>query len=108
MEVKIKFFLYYAAFWVLFTVVFAVMFVLLTAAVIGMPLGIMMAFFGVAMLIFKADFVMTELAPELMLFGGLSGAFFAAFAGLTAVKLGFIVSRLFIKLRRHCNRLRNW
>lgn len=105
--VKIKVFLRYASFGILFTVVFAVMFVLLTAAVIGIPLGVMMAFFGFAMLIFKADFVMTELAPELMLFGGLSGAFFAAFVGLFAVKLGFIVSRLFIKVRRRCDRLRN-
>lgn len=107
MAVRIKVFLRYAAFWTLFAAVFALMFALLSAAVIGIPLGVMMAFFGMAMLIFKADFVMTELAPELMLFGGLGGAFFAAFTGLVAVKLGFAVARLFIRVKRHCDRLRS-
>ena len=84
---------------------FAVMFVLLTAAVMGIPSGVMLSVLGLAILMFKADFVITELAPELMLFGGLSGAFLAAFLGTSAVKLGYLVSKLFLKLRRRRERL---
>lgn len=106
--VKIKVMLYYTGFFLIFAVVFALMFALLTAAVIGIPFGVMLAVFGIAILAFNADFVMTELAPELMLFGGLSGAFLAAFLGFSAIKFGFAVSRLFLKVKRRCDRLRNW
>lgn len=108
MAVKIKVFLYYAGFWIIFTAAFAVMFTMLTAAVMGVPFGVMLSIFGVAVLVFHADFVISELSPQLMLFGGLAGAFFAAFLGLLAVKLGYAVSRLFIRIKRRCDRLREW
>lgn len=98
----------YAAFWIVFTVTVAIMLVMLTAAIIGIPLGVMMAVFGVAISMFKADFIITELAPQVMLFGGLSGGFFAAALGLAAVKLGFFISRIFVKVRRQCDKLRGW
>ena len=104
----LRVFLRYTAFWTAFAVAAAVMLVMLTAAVIGVPLGAMMAVFGVAVLMFKADFVITELAPQVMLFGGLSAGFFSASLGLIAVKLGFVISRGLIKVRRRCDKLRGW
>lgn len=103
-----KVILRYTAFWAAFAVTVAVMLVMLTVAVIGVPLGAMMAVFGVAVLMFKADFVITELAPQVMMFGGLSAGFFSASIGLIAVKLGFFISRCFIKVRRKCDKLREW
>ena len=105
--VKLKLFLLRAGFCAAFAVCFAVMFAMLIAAVMGIPSGVMLAVLGLAILMFKADFVITELAPELMLFGGLSGAFLAAFLGATAVKLGFLISRLFLKVKRRCEKLRD-
>lgn len=106
--INFKVFLQYLAFWIIFIPVFFVMFVMLTAAVFVIPLGIIMAVFGVAMVMFKAKFVITELPAQVMLFGGLSGAFFAAFLGLLAVKLGFMISRRFLIVKRRCDRLRDW
>lgn len=103
-----KVFLRYLAFWIGFAVTTAVMLVMLTTAIIGAPLGVMMAVFGVAISMFKADFIITELAPQVMLFGGLSGGFFAAALGLAAVKLGFFISRRFVKVRSRCDKLRGW
>lgn len=108
MAVKIKVFLYYTGFWIIFAAVFAAMFAMLVAAVMGVPFGVMLSIFGVAVLVFRADFVISELSPHLMLFGGLTGAFFAAFLGLLAVKLGYAVSRLFLRIKRRCDRLREW
>lgn len=105
---KLKVVALYTGFWLVFAVVFAVMFAMLAVCVVGIPFGLMMAVLGVAVLMFKADFVLTQLAPELMLFGGLAGAFFTAFLGTLAVKLGFIVSRFFLKIKRRCDALRNW
>lgn len=105
---RIKVWLLYCGFALLFAVVFCVMLVLLVAAVIGIPLGVIMSIFGVAMLLFKVNFIITRLAPEILLFGGAAGAFAAAFCGLAAVKAGFAVSRLFVSVRRHCDRLRGW
>lgn len=103
-----KVFLRYTAFWIAFAVTTAVMLAMLTAAIIGVPLGVMMAVFGVAISMFKADFVITELAPQVMLFGGLSAGFFSAAIGLIAVKLGFFISRIFVRVRRQCDKLRGW
>lgn len=103
-----KVFLRYTAFWIAFAVTTAAMLIMLTAAVIGVPSGVMMAVFGVAILMFKADFVITELAPQVMLFGGLSAGFFSASLGLIAVKLGFFISRGFVRVRRQCDKLRGW
>lgn len=104
---RLKIFIKYAIFFPVFVICFAVMFVFLLAAVMGITAGALLAVLGVAMVMFKADFVITELAPEVMLFGGLAGMFFTAFLGLLAVKLGYMVSRLFVKTRRQCERLRS-
>ncbi|MCH5209029.1 MAG: hypothetical protein J1F04_09095 [Oscillospiraceae bacterium] len=96
----------YTAFWTLFTVNFAVMFVLLLICALGIPSGIMLAVLGAAVLMFRADFVITALAPQVMIFGGLSAAFLSAFFGLLSVKMGFGISGLFIRIRRKCERLR--
>lgn len=82
------------------------MFAMLVLCAVGIPFGLMAAVLGVAVLVFRADFVLTQLAPEVMLFGGLAGAFFTAFLGALAVKLGFIISRLFLRIRRRCDALR--
>lgn len=108
LAVKIKVFLYYTGFWIVFAAVFAMMFAMLAAAVMGVPFGLMMSVMGVAVLIFRADFVISELSPQLMVFAGLAGAFFAAFLGLLAVKMGYAVSRLFLRIKRRCDRLREW
>lgn len=96
----------YIGFCLLFIVCFAVMFVFLVLSVVGITAGVMLAVLGVAMIMFKADFVITALAPEIMLFGGLTGAFFAAFLGLLAIKMGYWICRMFVKLTRKSERLR--
>lgn len=105
---KLKVFALYAGFWLVFAVTFAVMFAMLAACVVGIPFGLMMAVLGIAVTLFKADFVLTQFAPQFMLFGGLAAAFFTAFLGAAAVKLGFAVSRLFLRVKRRCDALRNW
>lgn len=104
--IRFKIFLRYTAFWVFFAVCFAVMFVFLVAAVTGITAGVMLAVLGTAIIMFKASFIISGLAPEIMLFGGLFGAFFTAFLGLTAIKMGFGVSRTFLKVKRRCDKLR--
>lgn len=104
--IRFKIFLRYTAFWIFFAVCFAVMFVFLVAAVMGITTGVMLAVLGTAIIMFKASFIITELAPELMLFGGLCGAFFTAFLGMAAIKIGFVVSRMFLKVKRRCDKLR--
>lgn len=104
---RIKVIALYAGFWLAFAVCFAAMFAMFAACAIGVPFGLMTAVLGIAVLVFRADFVLTQLAPELMLFGGLSGAFFTAFLGALAVKLGFIISRLFLRTKRRCDALRS-
>ncbi len=108
MLIGFKVFMQYFAFWLMFVPVFCLMFVMLLTAVFVVPFGVMMAVLGIAVIMFKAKFVITELAPPVMLFGGLSGACFAAFLGLFAVKLGFCVSRRFLIVKRRCDRLRGW
>ena len=104
--IQFKIFFKYTLFWILFAVCFAVMFVFLAAAVMGITAGVMLAVLGTAIIMFKASFIISELAPELMLFGGLCGAFFTAFLGTSAIKIGFLVSRLFIRVKRQCDKLR--
>ncbi len=103
---NLKVVLMYTGFWTLFFVCFAAMFAMLTAAVMGIPAGVMLAVLGTAILMFRADFIISDLAPEIMLFGGLSGAFFSAFLGALAVKIGFSASKLFVKTRRRAERLK--
>ena len=105
---KLKVAALYTGFWLIFAVCFAGMFAMLVLCFTGIPFGIMTAVLGVAVLIFKADFVLTRLAPELMLFGGLCCAFLTAFLGALAIKLGFVVSRYFVKIKRRCDSLRGW
>lgn len=104
----IKVYAVYFLFAVLFAVVFALMLGLLTAAVIGIPSGVMISFFGLVILLFKADFIICFLPAPVMIFGGLSAAFFAGFCGLAAVKMGFFVSHVFVKARNYCDKLRGW
>lgn len=104
---RLKIFIRYAFFGLIFAICFAVMFVFLLAAVMGITAGALLAVLGIAMIMFKADFIVTALAPEIMLFGGLTGMFFSAFLGLCAIKLGYMVSRLFVRTRRRCERLRS-
>lgn len=105
---RFKVFLYYTCYWLLFAIIFAVMFALLIIAAVGIPFGVMLLIFGTAALIFKEDLIITELAPPLMLFGGLSLMFLSAACGLIAVKLGYFVSRRFLRVKRRCDKLREW
>ena len=105
--IQFKIFFKYTLFWILFALCFAVMFVFLVAAVMGITSGVMLAVLGTAIIMFKASFIISELAPELMLFGGLCGAFFTAFLGAAAIKIGFLISRLFIRVKRQCDKLRD-
>lgn len=92
----------------LFVAVFAVMLALSCTAAFGIPAGLMFCFFGLAVKLFDAQLIVTALSPELMLFGGLAAAFGAAFCGLLAVKAGFGVSRLFLRVKRRCDLLCGW
>lgn len=98
----------YSAYAVVFAVVFAVMLAVLSAAVLCFPAGVLFAVLGGAMLVFDVSFVITELSPLLMLFGGLFATFASAFVALLAVKAGFAVAKLFNIVRRRCDRLRGW
>ena len=92
----------------LFLAVFGVMLALASASAFGIPAGLMICFFGFAVKLFNAQFIVTSLSPELMLFGGLASAFASAFCGLLAVKAGFCISRLFLRVKRRCDLLRGW
>lgn len=105
---RIKVWGIYSGYLLLFLAAFALMLALLVIAAVGIPAGAMLGIFGIAVMIFKADFIITELAPQLMLFGGLAVAFASAFCGLIAVKTGFVISRLFLRIKRRCDRLRGW
>ncbi len=105
---RLKVRLIYFGFSLLFAAVFIFMWALLMICAAGIPCGILMSVFGAAVLLFDADFIITALSPTFMLFGGLSLAFVGAFCGLTAVKIGFLISRLFIRIKRHCDILRGW
>ncbi len=105
---RLKVRLMYFGFFLLFAVVFIIMWALLIICAAGIPCGILMSIFGAAVLLFDADFIITALNPTFMIFGGLSLAFTGAFCGFTAVKAGFIISRLFIRIKRHCDILRGW
>lgn len=105
---RAKVWLLYSGYAVLFAAVFAVMLALLTVAAVGVPGGLLLTFFGAAVTLFDADFVITQLAPQFMLFGGLSAACASAMCGFAAVKAGILVSRLFLRVKRRCDRLRGW
>ncbi len=101
-----KIFFHFLCFRIVFVLCFAVMFAMLFAAVIGVTFGVIMAIFGTAVLLFRADFIISGVAPEIMLFGGMTAVFLSLFLGMFAVKLGFIVSRYYLRTRRHCEHLR--
>ncbi len=105
---RLKVWCIYAFYSVLFVLAFAVMLALITTALVCIPAGFFFALVGGAMLCFDTSFVLTALAPEIMLFGGLFIAAFTAFLGFVAVKLGFAEAKLFCVLRRYCDRLRGW
>ncbi|MDY4587209.1 MAG: hypothetical protein SPD47_02050 [Oscillospiraceae bacterium] len=93
---------------VLFLIVFAVMLALLCAAAFGIPAGIMVSIFGFAVKLFRAQFIVTSLSAETMLFGGLAAAFGAAFCGIAAVELGYLISEVYLRVRRKCDILLGW
>lgn len=105
---KFKVFLHYLRYWLIFVAIFSLMFVLFLITAVGIPFGVMMTIFGAAALMFNEELIITELAPPFMLFGGLAMICFSVACGLVAVKLGYFVSRRFIRTKRHCDRLRNW
>ncbi|MGN0649578.1 MAG: hypothetical protein ACI4KM_04005 [Oscillospiraceae bacterium] len=105
---EVKVFAMYTGFALLFAVVFALMFALLSVAAVGIPSGAMLGILGAAMLLFKADFIVTDLSPTMLMFGGLSAAFFSAMCGLIAIKSGIGISRLFSAVKRRCDMLRGW
>ncbi len=95
--------------WLLvFLAVFAVMLALLAAAAFGVPAGLMLFVLGFAVKLFSAQFIVSSLSPELMLFGGLAAACGSLFCGFLAVKAGFMVSRLYVRIRRKTDLLRGW
>ncbi len=100
-----RIFLHYLCFWIVFLFCFVIMFAMLFTAVIGVTFGIIMTVFGAGVLLFNADFIISGIAPEIMLFGGLTAVFFSGFLGMAAVKIGFLVSRYFLRTRRHCDNL---
>lgn len=100
-----KIFMRCALFAIVFVMCFAVMFVMLCAAVLGLACGIVMAVFGVAVLVFGADYIISGIAPTVMLFGGLTAFFFSVVIVLLAVKIGYAVSRFFIRTRNYCERI---
>lgn len=105
---KIKLYAMQFAFAALFLASFAVMLCMLSAAAFGLPAGILISVAGVAVRVFNAQFIVTSLTPELMMFGGLAAAFGSAFLGLAAVKAGFVICRLFLRVKRRCDICRGW
>ncbi len=105
---KVMVVLIYFSFAVLAAVVFALMLVLITVGVIGVPSGVMLAVFGLAIKLFNADFIITGLSPMLMIFGGAAAACLCAFFGLLGIKAGFLLARVFSAAKRRCDRLRGW
>lgn len=93
---------------VLFLIVFAVMLALLCAAAFGIPAGILVSIFGFAVKLFRAQFIVTSLSAETMLFGGLAAAFGAAFCGIAAVEIGYLISGVYLRVRRKCDILLGW
>lgn len=108
MMTRLKVWCIYSGYTVLFAVTFVVILAVLTGALVMVPTGIFFGAVGGALLIADTPYIVTELSPKLMLFGGLFAAFAAAFLGFAAVKIGFLISRLFRCVRKHCDRLRGW
>lgn len=98
----------YFAYTLIFIAAFAVMLAAITAAVLLIPAGLLFAVLGGAMLAVETEFILTELSPIVMLFGGLFAASFSAFVGLCSVRLGMLVWKLFLKIKRTCDRMRGW
>ena len=105
---RIRVWCVYFAYAVIFVIVFVIILCGITLAVICIPSGLFLGLVGGAMLIFDTSFVLTRLAPEIMLFGGLFSACFTAFIGFVCVKLGLFSAHLFDKVRRYCDRVRGW
>ena len=105
---KLKVFAVKSGFAALFLVTFCAMLAMLSAAAFGLPAGLLISIAGVAVRVFNAQFIVTSLTPELMMFGGLAAASGSAFLGLAAVKAGFVVSRLFLRVKRWCDIRRGW
>ena len=83
--VKFKVCAMQSGFAVLFLLTFCAMLAMLSAAAFGIPAGIMLSIAGVAVKLFNAQFL-----------------------GLAAVKAGFVISRLFLRVKRRCDICRGW
>ena len=77
--VKFKVCAMQSGFAVLFLLTFCAMLAMLSAAAFGIPAGIMLSIAGVAVKLFNA-----------------------------AVKAGFVISRLFLRVKRRCDICRGW
>lgn len=97
-----------AGFSVALLAVAAVMLALLSAAAFGVPAGLMVSISGLAVKLFHAQFIVTSLSAEMMIFGGLAAVFGSAFCGLAAVRAGIGISGLFMRAKRKCDLLRGW
>ena len=105
---RLKVWAIYLAYGLLFAAVSAVMLCVLTAALICIPAGVFVGIMGGLLMLFDFPFIVTELSPITMLFSGFFAAFASAFLGFAAIKAGFLLSRLFLFVRRRCDRLRGW
>ena len=85
---------------------FAVLFLAVFAVILA--LGCAAAFGVLAVKLFRAEFIVTSLSAETMLFGGLAAAFGAAFCGIAAVELGFVISGAYLRVRKRCDVLLGW
>ncbi len=94
-----------SAYALLFALCAAVMLCVLTAALVLIPFGVFAAIMGGLLLAFDFPFIITDFPPVLMLFGGLTAAFAAAFFGFLAVKLGLLMGRLWLFVRKRCEKI---
>ena len=106
--IRLKVQVLYMLFFLLFAAVAVAMLAVLTAAFVCVPSGIFAAVLGGVLMSFDLPFIVTELSPVLMVYGGLFAACFALFLAFAAVKAGMAVSKLFLVIRRYCDRLRGW
>ena len=105
---RLKVWGYYSAYAVAFVVAFAVMLAVLSAAMICLPAGLLFGVVGAATLIMDSGFIVTDMSPQLMMFGGFFAVAASALCALLSVKGGIAMAHLFTAVRRRCDRLRGW
>lgn len=97
-----------AGFAALFLITASLMLALLSVAAFGVPAGLMVSISGLAVKLFHAQFIVTSLSAEMMIFGGLAAMFGSAFCGLAAVRAGMGICGVFVRVKRRCDLLRGW